>query len=567
MPNPPHAPRPGSHERGIVLAVALLFVLLSSVLVMTLMTTTTGERSQSSNAQTAKLALYAADAGVRTQQQVLANIAKAKLDSCLAAWTAAGANPAAAIVGDPTVLFPAGVLGGTGAATSTNPPFNASASVAFADAAVGPESQTYNYLFTIQSSGTAGAAGRRNVQSEGVLRVSATRGSFADYLLFMDQFMMPSGATIWFTSAGSFDGRVHTNTGFKFAYKPTFQDQVTQHDVNATFFNDGHSPVVANANNNGTIDVPNFYGGYLRNQPTVPLPTNAFNQQAAALGLALPPGTPPTNLQVNTAIGSGAGSGPPPNGIYLPNDGLGTHPHLTAGLYIQGNADKVKLWADTLGNQQWVQVTQGSTVRTIQIDKAANTTSLWNGVSATGPAAIQYAGVPPNGVLFGTGRIDQLTGPDRTGSYVNPAIATNEQLLVTANQDIVIQGDLTCDDYNAKTNVLGIYSNAGAVRVGTAAPDNLNIDAFVMACGASNGQFCVDNYDNGSPRGNVTLRGGAVSRYYGAFYTFNSSGAVKTGYGRNFHYDRRGLVPPYFPTTTRFDADVPSARTIAWKEI
>ena len=61
--------RPVSNERGIVLAAALLFLLLTSVLVLTFMTTTTGERSQSSNVQTAKLSLYAADAGVRASSR------------------------------------------------------------------------------------------------------------------------------------------------------------------------------------------------------------------------------------------------------------------------------------------------------------------------------------------------------------------------------------------------------------------------------------------------------------------------------------------------------------------
>ena len=58
-----------------------------------------------------------------------------------------------------------------------------------------------------------------------------------------------------------------------------------------------------------------------------------------------------------------------------------------------------------------------------------------------------------------------------------------------------------------------------------------------------------------------------TSEFYGAFFTFNASGALKTGYARDFQYDRRGLIPPYFPTTNRFKADAPSARTIAWKEI
>ena len=87
-----------------------------------------------------------------------------------------------------------------------------------------------------------------------------------------------------------------------------------------------------------------------------------------------------------------------------------------------------------------------------------------------------------------------------------------------------------------------------------------------MATGGS-GQFGVDNWNSGGARGSVNLRGGVVSQYYGAFYTFDSSGNVRTGYGRNFHYDRRGLTPPFYPTTTRFDSDLPSARTVAWKEI
>src|SRR5262245_33590745 len=102
--------RPRDGERGIALVAALLFVLLASVLVMTIMITTTGERTQSSNAQTAKLSLYAADAGVRTQQQLLANLAKDKIDSCLTGWVAAGSLPSQPIISNPSGLFPAGAL-------------------------------------------------------------------------------------------------------------------------------------------------------------------------------------------------------------------------------------------------------------------------------------------------------------------------------------------------------------------------------------------------------------------------------------------------------------------------
>src|SRR5262249_49055697 len=124
------------------------------------------------------------------------------------------------------------------------------------------------------------------------------------------------------------------------------------------------------------------------------------------------------------------------------------------------------------------------------------------------------------------------------------------------------------DSYDSKTNVLGIFSGGGAVRIGSGAPDNLDVDAFVMACGSGNGEFCVDNYNSGSPRGTMSLRGGMVARFYGAFYTWDVDGNPVTGYTRNFHFDRRGLIPPFYPATNgTLQADTPSARTVAWKEI
>ena len=45
------------------------------------------------------------------------------------------------------------------------------------------------------------------------------------------------------------------------------------------------------------------------------------------------------------------------------------------------------------------------------------------------------------------------------------------------------------------------------------------------------------------------------------------TGQQATGYGRTFMYDRRGIIPPYYPVTNRFTANVPSARTLAWREL
>lgn len=538
-----------SNERGIALVAAVLVVLLSSVMVVTFMSTTVGERAVSSNVQTAKTSLYAADAGVRTQQQLLANYAGTQLANRITTWTNNGAT-------GPVITQPDSLFNGAPMATnSSNPPFAATGSIRWLDSVIADSAQVYNYLYTIQSAGSVGTTGRRNVQAQGILRVSATRGSFANYLIFTNTHNSASGSAIWFTSSVSFDGHVHTNTRLRFAYQPTFQDNVTSVSSTAEYYNNGGSVQNLNANNNGTIDVPNFYGGFDRGQPTVPLPTNSYNQQSAALGLSST-GTAPTNSQINTAIGA-SGSGTPANGIYVPN-GSGA---LTGGIYIQGSLDQCKMWADTTTGIQYYRMVQGSTTKTIAINAATNQTSVQIG---SGTPTV-YSGTP-RGIMYVTGGITDLRGPDRVSGSPPPALATGTKLLIAANNDVVIQRDITMDDYNAATNVLGIYSTNGSVRIGTSAPSDCNLDAYVMATGSS-GEFKVDNHSSGSPRGTFHLRGGVVASYYGAFFTFYSNGTLKTGYARDFRYDRRGLVPPYYPTTTRFNANIPSARTLAWKEI
>lgn len=536
------------NERGIALVAAVLVVLLSSVMVVTFMSTTVGERAVSSNVQTAKASLYAADAGVRTQQQLLANYAGTQLAARITQWTNNGAT--GPVITQPDSLF----NGAPFSVTSTNPPFNATGSITWMNSAIADSMQTYNYLYTIQSTGAVGQTGRRNVQAQGILRVSATRGNFANYLIFTNTHTSASGSAIWFTSSVTFDGLVHTNTRFKFAYQPVFQDQVTSVSSTADFYNNG-SPVSLNASNNGTRDTPNFYGGFDRGQPTVPLPTNSYNQQSAALGLSST-GSAPTNSQINAAIGA-SGSGTPANGIYVPNSGGA----LTGGLYIQGSLDQCKMWADTTTGNQYYRMVQGSTTKTIIVNRTTNVTSVQVG---SGTPTL-YAGTP-RGVLYVTGGISDLRGPDRVNGLPPPAISTGTKLLITAANDVVIQRDITMQDYDAGTNVLGIYATNGSIRIGSGAPSSCNLDAYVMATGSS-GEFEVDNYNTGSPRGTFHLRGGVVASYYGAFFTFNTGGTLQTGYARDFRYDRRGLIPPYYPTTTRFNANIPAARTLAWKEI
>ncbi|VAW18673.1 hypothetical protein MNBD_BACTEROID05-235, partial [hydrothermal vent metagenome] len=107
------------------------------------------------------------------------------------------------------------------------------------------------------------------------------------------------------------------------------------------------------------------------------------------------------------------------------------------------------------------------------------------------------------------------------------------------------------------TNKLGIVSWDGNVRVGTSAPDDVNVHGSILS---QNGILTVDSYTNQGvgARGTATIMGGVITNDYGAFGLFNgSTGQFVSGYGRNFVYDDRmqsGGAPPYFPTLNTFVA-------------
>jgi Tfp pilus assembly protein PilX len=531
-------------ERGAALLTVILLLLLASVLVGAYATTIVGERAMSSNVHVGRGALYAADAGVRLAEQSLANLGKTRLDSLQAIYNGVGG-----VIKQPTKVFPAGNI----IASQTNPVFNTSTVVTFSDSLFAANAQVYNFEYQITSTGRQSTSGTRVVVSSGNLRLSVGRGSFADYMMFTNVHTMPDGSAIWFTSSGNFEGRVHTNGEFRFQGRPKFQDLVTSVNSKAWYYNQ-KSPVELNDDHNGNTDVPAFYGGFLRGQPQIDLPSNTYSQQNAALGGDPNDLTAPSNSTIRAKLGLSAGITAPPNDIYIADSAN----IMKGGIYVQGNLDKCVMSIDG-SNRQVYQLTQGATVVTVTIDRTTNQTIVTGGTCAG-----TYAGVP-RGVIYSNGSINDLGGPARVSGNAPPAIADNNKLIVVANNDIVITKDITYNDYNDGQSVLGIFTSGGKVRIGTTAPNNLELEAFVLAGGA-NGAFQVDNYNMGSPRGPVQLTGGMVAQYYGAFGQFDSNGNISHGYSRNFHFDDRGFVPPYFPTTNSFTPNFPSAQTLTWKE-
>jgi hypothetical protein len=406
----------------------------------------------------------------------------------------------------------------------------------------------FSYNYHIDATGTKSSVSR-NLKMNGDFTVRVQKDNFAKYALFTNAQTLPDGTNVWFTNKTDFAGPLHTNGRYNIAFNPsgTFDGAVTQTDTYARFYNNG-SNVNLNAANNGTIDVPTFNSTFTRGATAITLSSSVAqsDMQNQASG--------------NTTIST--------NGIYVPNNGTS----LTGGIYIKG--DSTVSLAVTSGNAVYT-IVQGGTTKTVTVNKTANTTTVVSGGSPT-----TYTGLP-NGVdhlgtlIYTQGNITSLGG----------TIQKDTELTISASSDVVIQNNLVYEDYTAavgtpgttgyvaptamdKTNLLGIVSWSGNVRVGSSAPNNVNIHASILA---KNGYFQVDNYNSGSPRGTATVLGGVISNYYGAFGTFNSStGAAVSGYGRNFVYDTRmedHEAPPYFPTLNTFIAftnDI--ADKIAWQE-
>jgi len=400
----------------------------------------------------------------------------------------------------------------------------------------------FPYNYTISSLGTVGGSSKRKVLLSGDFTVRVQQDNFARYALFTNHQGMPSGDPVWFGSDTRFRGPIHTNEYFSFAFNPRFDGLVTQQHLKAQFYNNNH-PRLLEADSNPPDDVPIFNAGFNRKVDQINL-ESSYGQSA----------------MLNEAKG---GTSISDNGIYVPNSGGS----LTGGIYVKGASTEgdntVQMGVDVNGDAQYT-ITQGATTKIITVFKNQHRTT----VQTEGGGTDTYNGIPDGISHLGTliyvdGRIDSLKG----------TVQKDTEITVASQNDIIITDNVMYQEYNAgppgphptpnaddKTNLLGIVTWGGNVRIGTtapnAAPNDINIHGTILARNA-NGIFTVDNYDSISPRGTVTLLGGAITDFYGSFGQFNASGELLYGYGRNFVYDSRmgaGKSPPYFPSMRTFIA-------------
>lgn len=429
-----------------------------------------------------------------------------------------------------------GSLGGT----------NYSYSITFTEkndpSAVGTDAWDFPFSYRIDTTANLGTTSNKIVLS-GDFTVRLQRDNFAKFALFTNNQQMPNGTNVWFTNKTNFAGPLHTNDRYNIALNPSgiFEEIVSQYQQTARFYNSG-SNVLLNSDHNGTTDVPTFKAGFNRNVPQVSF--TAVTTEQSMISQVIP----------NNTYGS--------NGVYLPTTGT----TLSGGIYVQGDG-AIALSVNGQGNAVYT-ITQGATTKTITVDRTNNQTSVLN--SSNG-STTTYTGKPEGSdgagtIIFVNGNISSLSG----------TVQQDTEVTIASHNDIVINNHLKYSQYtpavnspgqsgyvppNATgySNLLGLVSWGGSVRIGTSAPNNVEIHGTVMAMGTTS-IFTVDNYsDQGAgPRGIATLLGGAISNNYGAFGLYNgSTGAQLAGYGRNFIYDSRmqqGKAPPYFPSLNTFIA-------------
>jgi len=452
--------------------------------------------------------------------------------------------------------------------------------------------QAYALPYVMLVTASPGTPYQRNVLVQGEYRFLLSNGNFARYALFSNRFRTRSNLALWFTGDTLTDGPVHTNERFRFAFNPWFGGYVTSAGCTnagvggcngtispgATF---GASPntflspaSMANPNapswTHGSITHAPAFEGVPRvnwQEPFIPMPANALNQQNAATAAGL-------SLNFNVA-----------RLTLFAGDANGVRPSCnSAGVCTPNTSDF-----------QYIEVCRTAACtgsdRDLYRYAANGELFLHNG---SWPGTLVRSGF--NGVIFANGRIENLTGPARSDSNnpntAPPALAHFSQITVAnsgAGRNIQIRGDLkyqnpacsgnptrtgptvtraTCNNLSAE-NILGVYSQDGDILLGDGTSSSLRDLTVQGVLMTSNGEVGVLNFSSISPRGALQLQGGIIQNTTGAFGVFNpATGQMSQGYAVRTTYDPRmqDRAPPFFPTTGMVQVSVATPFSFGQRE-
>jgi len=144
-----------------------------------------------------------------------------------------------------------------------------------------------------------------------------------------------------------------------------------------------------------------------------------------------------------------------------------------------------------------------------------------------------------NGAIAGTGRVS-VKG------------IVDGRVSIGSSTDIYVLDDLHYEnrDVSSSDDILGLVAERNVV-VADNIPNRTHceIDGSIFA---RTNSFMAENYNTGSPRGQLRVHGSIVQRRRGAVGTFHTgSTSVKTGYSKLYRYDERledpNFRPPYYP--------------------
>ncbi|HVK03595.1 MAG TPA: hypothetical protein VM490_08975 [Armatimonadaceae bacterium] len=378
-------------------------------------------------------------------------------------------------------------------------------------------------------------------QQKRTVEVVLQQASFGRYAYFTDQELSVNGSPINFRTGDTIDGPAHSNnsngTNFRITYTgsdPIFLDSVTA--VGTTI-------------------------NYSPGQPTNEAAFQRIYREGSLgyqLGVAYVPLPSTTDVQREAAWGSASGY-PTANGVYL-------RPDADGGFYVRGDA-AIRFSVNGSGNQV-ITITQGSKVTSLTLDRATKSVTASGPMGPGSPTSASSLGT---GVIYCTGNVTSLQGEIADNRVVGSEIETRSEFTlatdVNAGKDIKVTGNLTYRtrpdktldawaDVNLRAGTLGLV--ARNTTIASTAPQNLEIDAVTLS-GSENlseGSFSVENYSTKKPTGTLKVIGGIIQKKRGAVGTFNSStGAMTTGYEKDYNYDTRLAThpPPYFPTTGGYE--------------